>query len=288
MDLNEIQTVDFHMHSTVSDGTDTPREILRKVREAGIDMFSLTDHDACLGCVEISKIVSENDPKFVTGIELSCKDEKGKYHILGYGYDPEDEAIQNVIKLGHEYRMEKCVARIEFLKQEFGFEFPKEDIETIMANNNPGKPHIGNMMVKCGFAESKDEAISQYINKCDYKSKYVSPKLGIEAILKSKGVPVLAHPSYGNGNQHIVGDEMQDRIEHLLEFGLKGVEAYYSGFTKKLEREMLWFADKYDLYVTAGSDYHGKNKLVVLGDTNIEKVSEGTVRLQRFIADIIK
>ena len=155
-----------------------------------------------------------------------------------------------------------------------------------MANDNPGRPHIGNMMVRCGFAENKDIAIKQYINKCDYKVGYVSPQMGIEAILKSGGVPVLAHPSYGSGSQLIVGDEMQERLEHLLEFGLKGVEAYYSGFANKIEREMLWYADRYDLFVTAGSDYHGKNKMVILGDNNLESVSKGSLRVRNFIEHI--
>ena len=84
--------IDLHIHSTFSDGTDTPEQILEHAREIGLDLFSITDHDALKAGPVIRSLRKEGDPAFVTGVEFSCKDEKGKYHILGYGYDPEAEA----------------------------------------------------------------------------------------------------------------------------------------------------------------------------------------------------
>jgi hypothetical protein len=94
---------------------------------------------------------------------------------------------------------------------------------------------------------------------------------------------VLAHPVYGDGDQLILGDEMDNRIRRLKDFGLMGLEAFYSGFTARLTHQMLEYADKYDLLVTAGSDYHGKNKLVRIGDTNLPSVSEAPERLKQFV-----
>lgn len=278
--------IDLHMHSTVSDGTDTPLEILERVQKEGIELFSLTDHDAIRG----SKIIldhlkgcKESCPRFIPGVEFSCKDEDGKYHVLGYNYDPEAQAINDVVKKGHGYRIEKVKGRIEFLKKEFGFEFPQEEIEKLFELDNPGKPHIGNLMVKLGYAPTKEVAIKEYINKLRYGTQYVTPEEAIKGILASGGIPVLAHPSYADGEDFIVGDDMDRRLNKLKGFGLMGVEAFYSGFTTKLTEELLGFAEKYDFYVTAGSDYHGTNKLVVLGDTGCEDASQGPEALKRFL-----
>ena len=85
--------IDLHMHTTVSDGTDSPEGILDKVRSAGLALFSVTDHDAVKGYRIIQALLTPDDPAFLTGVEFSCKDEEGKYHILGYGFDPEAEPI---------------------------------------------------------------------------------------------------------------------------------------------------------------------------------------------------
>ena len=153
--------------------------------------------------------------------------------------------------------------------------------------DNPGKPHIGNLMVKMGYAPTKEIAIKEYINKVRFPNKYVRPEEAIEGILGGGGVPVLAHPSYGNGDDIIVGQEMDQRLRKLIDFGLEGVEVFYSGFTDKLRSEMLSFAEKYDLYITAGSDYHGSNKLVVLGDTGCDNAAEGPQGMRRFLDRVL-
>lgn len=281
------EKIDLHMHTTVSDGTDTPEEILAIVKEAGIELFSVTDHDAVKAGPMIRDLLKEGDPLFLTGAEFSCKDEEGKYHILGYGFDPDSEAIRQLVDLGHGYRMDKVNARLDFLRDEFNFVFPQEELNELLSMDNPGKPHIGNLMVKMGYAPTKEIAIKEYINKVRFPNKYVRPEEAIEGILGGGGVPVLAHPSYGNGDDIIVGQEMDQRLRKLIDFGLEGVEVFYSGFTDKLRSEMLSFAEKYDLYITAGSDYHGSNKLVVLGDTGCDNAAEGPQGMRRFLDRVL-
>ncbi|MBR2717003.1 MAG: PHP domain-containing protein [Oscillospiraceae bacterium] len=280
------ETIDLHMHTSVSDGTDTPEEIVAQVKAAGLELFSVTDHDAVKGAVMIRDALTENDPCFLTGVEFSCKDEGGKYHILGYGFDPLSRPVQRVVETGHAYRMKKVTARLDFLKTKFGFDFPKEELDRLLSLDNPGKPHIGNLMVRYGYAESKEKAISQYIDQLRFRSEYVRPEEAIQGILGGGGIPVLAHPAYGSGDELILGDAMDRRLRHLMEFGLQGVEAFYSGFTDRLRREMLAFAERYGLYVTAGSDYHGANKLVRLGDTGCVSASAGPDGLRRFLEDV--
>ena len=152
--------------------------------------------------------------------------------------------------------------------------------------NNPGKPHIGNLMVKYGYAPTLADAIRDYLNRFKGEERHIRPEEAIDAIIQGGGIPILAHPSYGRGDELVVHEDMDKRLRKLMGYGLKGVEAFYSGFTPTLQREMLSFADKYNLYVTAGSDYHGSNKLVQLGDTNLEG-TDYPLGLRRFLEAVL-
>ena len=283
--MEQRPVMDLHMHSSVSDGTDTPAELLERVRAAGLRLFSVTDHDDIKGCRIILNQLQAQDPHFLTGVEFSCRDELGQYHVLGYRYDPEAPAIRQVVQTGHSYRMFKLQARLDALQREYGIVFPEEDVAALRAMDNPGKPHIGNLMVKYGYAPDRNTAIGDMINKMHVPEKHVRPEEAIRGILDAGGIPVLAHPSYGNGDQIIVGEEMDARLRRLTAFGLQGVEAFYSGFSKKLRDEMLDFAARYGLYVTAGSDYHGKNKLIEIGDTGLHPDACWPDGLVRFLRD---
>ena len=281
------------MHTTASDGTDTPAEILSKVLKMGIQMFSVTDHDGIAGVTEIRKIrqeypVSSEKLLFLNGIEFSCRDEEGKYHILGYGYDENAEVMLQTISQAHENRLKKTEKRIRFLKEDFGFTFQQKDIDTIFEKENPGRPHIANLMVRYGFVKSINEAMDQYLNKKVFPDVYIDPKTAIAAIRKSGGISVLAHPSFGDGNQLIRGEEMNRRLKRLTEYGLGGVEAYYPGFSSNLVQEMLDFAETYDLYVTAGSDYHGKTSLSGLGRRILNRYRQVRKKLRAFLKYVIE
>ena len=279
-------SIDLHMHSTVSDGTDSPAELLDHVREAGLGLFALTDHDAVRGCLAIRSLLREGDPVFLNGAEFSCRDGEGKYHILGYGFDAEAEPILRLTGTAHELRMKKVRARLDFLEERFGIAFPKEELRQLMAMDNPGKPHIAKLLIRHGHAKTIEQAMREFLNLIRFRSEYLGPEQAIEAILASGGVPVLAHPAYGDGDQLILGGELEERVKRLMGFGLKGLEAYYSGFTPKICRSVLDLADRCGLYITAGSDYHGKNKLIELGDTGIVSPDERRDGLDRFLHDV--
>lgn len=273
------------MHSTVSDGTDSPEEILARVRETGLALFSVTDHDAVKAGRLLPPLLQPDDPAFLTGAEFSCRDEAGRYHILGYGYDPDAPAIRQLVETGHRMRMKKVLGRLDFLQSEFGFSFPEEDLQELLAMDNPGKPHIAKLMIRLGYAETMEQAIREYINRIYFRNEFFHPEEAIRSILESGGIPVLAHPSFGDGDQLIQGEEMERRLQRLMGFGLQGLEAFYSGFTPALREELLAFAERYRLYVTAGSDYHGTNKPVVLGDTGLADTAAAPEGLRRFLAD---
>ena len=110
----------------------------------------MTDHDAIKAAGIIPGILSDGDPAFLPGVELSCRDGEGKYHILGYGYDPAAEPINTVVSDGHRRRIDKVKYRLDALRKEYGFTFPDKELEKLFSLYNPGKPHIGNLMVKLG------------------------------------------------------------------------------------------------------------------------------------------
>ena len=284
------ERIDLHMHSTVSDGTDTPSALVSKVREAGIELFSLTDHDAVEGVSAVRKQLQTQEDSlllFIPGIEFSCQDDRGKYHILGYAYDDQAKAIHTLVKEAHDLRIRKLTERLDFIQDNFGFCFTPEDREALYRNSNPGKPHIANLMIRYGYASSIQEAMEQYLNKKKIPDAKVSPASAVRAILESGGIPVLAHPSFGDGGQLVLGEDMDRRLRYLLDFGLEGVECFYSGFPPGLTEEMLAFAEKYDLYVTAGSDYHGTNKMVKIGGSGLDAVSKGPKGLWRFLYRVL-
>ena len=282
----EARMTDLHMHSTVSDGTDTPEELLDAVRKMGIPLFSITDHDAVKGCRIILHSRREGDPYFITGVEFSCKDEEGQYHILGYGFDPDSSSIQKLVELGHAYRIRKVRARLDYLKKEFNIKIPDAAVKWLYSMDNPGKPHIGNLMVKYGFAPNKEAAFTNFLNKIRFADDYLRPEETIIGILSSGGIPVLAHPSFGSGKESITGEDLERRVKTLMSYGLKGVEAFYSGFSAEQSKELLLYAGRYGLYVTAGSDYHGENKKVPLGKTGMESVTDLPDGFRRFLKKV--
>ena len=282
----DLRNLDLHMHSTVSDGTDTPEELLVRVREAGLALFSVTDHDAALAAKRIRAVAGPDDPAFIPGVEFSCQDEAGKYHILGYGFDPDNPEFSAVIERGHSLRMMKAKARLDFLTETFGFVFPDEEIRKLLSLNNPGKPHIANLMVRLGYAADKKQAIDDYINKKKFEDAHVRPDEAIRGILRGGGIPVLAHPLYGDGDQLLDGPQLEERLKHLCPYGLEGVESFYSGFSDKQIRIVLDLAAAFGLYLTAGSDYHGSNKLVMMGDTGLNRAAEYPDGLRRFLRDV--
>ncbi len=278
--------MDLHMHSTISDGTDTPAELLENVRKAGIELFALTDHDAVKGCGALRGLLRGDGPMLLSGAEFSCRDEEGKYHILGYRFDPEHPAILRVVETGHGYRMNKLRTRLESLEKTYGFAFPGDAVRRLLTMDNPGKPHIANLMVELGYAKSREEAIGRYINLCPARSEYVRPEEAIRGILESGGIPVLAHPAFGSGDQRITGETMERRLRRLTGFGLRGVEGFYPKYTPMMREEILAFAERFGLLITAGSDYHGTNKPVALGDTGLDPAQPLPAGLLRFLEEV--
>lgn len=269
-----MMTIDLHMHSTISDGTDTPAALLAKVRLLGLSVFSLTDHDDVQGCIDIRSQLRDGDPTFLTGIEFSTEEWQRRYHILGYGFDPQHEALQALIRKAHDIRLCKEQSHLDYLEGKHHITFSEEDVRALFSLPNPGKPHIANLLIKYGYTTSIPEGFSLYLNnfRCPYRD--IAPEEAIEVITKAGGLSVLAHGIYAAGRKYLSEEELEERIRHLKELGLMGVECYYSRYTQKEQSLTKRLCSKYELYATSGSDYHGSNKAVVIGETHLEDAAQ--------------
>lgn len=258
--------IDLHMHSTASDGTDSPSLLAEKVKAAGIKVFALTDHDTVSGADELAKKLPDG-VTLIPGIEFSCVMPSGKCHILGLNCDTQHPAFQSALNKGADLRKAKLEQRLSFLR-ECGIHFPDEELELLRSMPSVGKPHLGNLMVKYGFAASKDEAIKDVINQCHTGSSRIEAEIAVKAILASGGIPVWAHPLGGTGEKEVGTEQFMAMLAELMSYGLKGLECWYSIYPTEHCKWLAQTAEEHELLISGGSDYHGTNKTVPPGTLN--------------------
>ena len=256
--------IDLHIHSSFSDGTDTPAELLEKVRAAKLEYFSLTDHDTQDGCRVLQSLVRPEDG-FISGIELTCRTAFRKCHILGYNYRIGDDAMEQITRKLTDLRKQKLTNRLAALKDEFSISFTQQEEDELLAMESPGKVHIARLLVKYNYADSIDEAIKNYLNKLKIPKVSIDAAEAIRAIKQAGGVAVWAHPLGGEGETHLTPDDFYRQFDLLLQAGIEGLECYYSRYDAREASFLVSVAKENNLHITAGSDYHGKNKTISLG-----------------------
>lgn len=258
--------VDLHIHSTASDGTDTPLQLAEKAIAAGIRVFALTDHDTIIGVEQMAEHRPEG-VTFISGIEFSCCMASGKCHILGYRCNMAHPAFQDALAQGAALRKAKLERRIDFLREK-GMCFPEDELDRLRQIPGVGKPHIGNLMVKYSYATSRNEAIQNTINLCPTGSSRIQAETAVKAILTSGGIPVWAHPLGGEGEKTVSPKQFDMMLDELLGCGIIGMECWYSKYSAARCVQLTEIARKRGLLVSGGSDYHGTNKAIALGALN--------------------
>ena len=250
--------VDLHIHTTASDGADTPGELAAKVAAAGLELFSVTDHDTVDGALEMEKFVPDG-VKYIRGVEFSCVSPGGKCHILGYDYDPDHPAFRAALAEGRRLRMEKLERRLEQLKTDHGIVLTDAERTWLLSRNSPGKPHLGRIIRDRGLAPDLDSAIRGFIRDVPGRDR-IEAQTAIEAITAAGGCPVWAHPLGGEGEKRLSSEKFENLLETLCGYGLRGLECRYSRYGRKESDFLLGHAAQRGLISTCGSDYHGTNK----------------------------
>lgn len=247
--------IDLHVHTTASDGTMTPIEVVKYAKLKNVIAIAITDHDTLAGYSEL--IHSNIDGvEIIPGIELSTE-YRGELHILGY-YINETDSFKKQLESQRDSRDVRNKRIIEKLNS-IGMNITSEEVQEQAKGESIGRPHIGSVLINKGYCKRMDETFEKYIGegKIAYVERQrISPEEGIAMILAAGGVPVLAHPKFLN----LSFNKLDKLIERLKNEGLAGIEAYYSMNTVSETGEYLRLAIKHNLIATAGSDFHGKNK----------------------------
>ena len=265
--------IDLHIHSNASDGTDSPEELLTNIINSGIKIFALTDHDTITGALTLSKINLPDSIKFLKGIEFSCTTANNhKCHILGLNYDENNKYFQEALSTGDKLRHEKFYRRIELLRDKFSITFTDYEIKELLSIPSVGKPHIAKLIIRKSLAGSITEAIERYINFCKTPNSRISAELAINAINSSGGLAVWAHPLGGEGEQELPHEKFINALGELISYGIRGLECYYSKYNLVTCENLAEIAAQKNLYISGGSDYHGKNKSVSLGKLNADNI----------------
>ena len=267
--------IDLHMHSTASDGKNTPMVLWEKIKQLGIRCFALTDHDTIDGVLEMERLVAEDNAagiRFIRGIEFSCITSVGKCHILGYGYDRDNAEFRAVLAKSADLRHRKLEQRLDFLRQEYQIEFPADEVERMRNMKSVGKPHLAELLIKMGRADSVDEAIHNYIDHCPTLDSRMPADEVIHAVRAADGVSVWAHPYGGVGERPRSEEEFRSQLSCLADSGIQGLECYYSNYPKEKIEKLVAIATECGLCISGGSDCHGRKKYPDLGTLNADGV----------------
>lgn len=259
--------VDFHIHTSYSDGQATPVEIVKQAKELEYDMIAITDHDGVDGIKEALIAGETAELKVIPGIELATETEEGiGLHILGYHIDVENRELAAVLKRLKKSRDDRNVKLIALLK-EMGCDISMEDLQNVQPNGFIGKPVIARVLWKKGYIEEPAEAFRKgSLLGSDAARKIKKEKLpaaeAISLINGAGGIAVLAHPIQTRGvgvpGSEEFYDNMDDIIRKLKLCGLKGLECYHPDQDHEQTMRFVAIAEKYHLHITRGSDFHGK------------------------------
>jgi len=247
-----MSKVDLHMHSTASDGRLTPEDVVRKSAENGLTVIALTDHDTVDG-IAPALVAAKAFPwlKVIPGIEISTDFPDGEVHVLGYFIDYTDpEFVARLERMRHS-RRERAQGMIAKLR-DLGIHIEWQQVLEIAGSGSIGRPHIAQAMLDKGYIASIKEAFTKYIGRggpAYVEREKITPVEAVELILRTKGLPVLAHP--------LTISDPETMVVELKAAGLVGIEAYYNGYTADEISRLVNLADKYGLIASGGSDYHG-------------------------------
>ncbi|MEV0936129.1 PHP domain-containing protein [Streptomyces phaeochromogenes] len=256
--------IDLHCHSTASDGTDTPAELVRNAAAAGLDVVALTDHDTTRGYAEAVAALPAG-LTLVTGAELSCRLDGVGLHMLAYLFDPEEPELLRERELVRDDRVPRARAMVGNL-QELGVPVTWEQVERIAAGGSVGRPHIATALVELGLVGSVSEAFTtEWLADGGraYVEKHESDPFEMIRLVKAAGgVTVFAHPAASKRGQTVP----ESAIAELAAAGLDGIEVDHMDHEPATRDRLRGLAGELGLLPTGSSDYHGSRKTCVLGE----------------------
>lgn len=276
---NNAKYIDLHTHTNYSDGELSPEELIKLAISKNIGTISITDHDTINGIKTVDKnasYITESGIQIINGIELSVKRDVGRMHILGYGIDLENEALNQKMSFLRDNSVNSVLSIMEQIKRDYGIRFTYEDIKNLInANHNLGRPDLAKLCIKYGYATSVSEAFDKYLidayNKTRTSRKGLTYQECIELIKNSGGKVILAHPK----SLELSELDFLKLLREMISNGLDGIEVYHSSHSQEEIKYYKNIADKYNLLISGGSDFHGESVKpgIELGQQKIKSLS---------------
>ncbi|HSA62707.1 MAG TPA: PHP domain-containing protein [Nitrospiraceae bacterium] len=253
-----MSRLDLHLHTTHSDGSFTPAEVIELAHKAGVTALAITDHDITTGIPEAIATGLQLGIEIIPGIEISSVFGDSELHILGYFLDWHDPKLSEQLSTLRESRHRRNPKIIERL-QESGIDITYDEVRALAGTDSVGRPHIARVLMEKKVVGSAKEAFDRFLanGKPAYVSRDLpSPAEAIQWIKSAKGLAVLAHPTWVKTTE----GTLTDLVRQLKAAGLDGVEVHYSTHTARQTREYLSLAKQLGLLITGGSDFHGITK----------------------------
>jgi predicted metal-dependent phosphoesterase TrpH len=251
--------IDLHAHTTFSDGSATPEELVARARERGARAIAITDHDTVAGIERGCAAAESEGLELIAGIEISADYSPGTMHVLGYFIDRGSGPLLSrleELRLARETRNPQIAERL----QSVGFDIDYDEVARLAGNEVVGRPHFARLMVDRGYAASIQDAFDRFLAKgapCYVEKRRPSPAEAIRLIHDAGGVAVIAHPY----QLRLPTPEAADKLMgELAALGLDGIEAIYSRHSTEERKSYAEMADRHGLLITGGSDYHGTYK----------------------------
>ncbi|MER5359885.1 PHP domain-containing protein [Streptomyces sp. NPDC002785] len=267
--------IDLHTHSTASDGTDTPAELVRNAAAAGLDIVALTDHDTVRGHTEAIAALPEG-LTLVTGAELSCRTDGVSLHILAYLFDPDEPQLARERELVRDDRVPRARTMVGKL-QALGVPIEWEQVARIAGDGSVGRPHIATALVELGVVETVSDAFTpQWLANGGraYAEKHeLDPFEAIRLVKAAGGVTVFAHPLAVKRGAVVP----ESSIARLAAAGLDGIEVDHMDHDEPTRAKLRGLARELGLLTTGSSDYHGSRKTVGLGECTTDPEIYGEI-----------
>jgi len=256
--------IDLHTHSTVSDGTESPADVMRSAHAAGIDVVALTDHDSMAGLEDAGEMAAALGMNFVPGIEVSCRRDGVSIHLLAYWPDPSNDKIMSMLALTRDARLD----RAKEIVRRVGADYPLVWDDVLAQSGGAttvGRPHIADALVERGVFETRDDAFAHVLSgNSAYYVPHYAPEVfdAIRAFRATGAVTVFAHPG-ADGRGKVVPTSV---IELMADAGLVGLEVEHRDHTEPQRDRLARTAQRLGLVHTGASDYHGTGKANRLGE----------------------
>lgn len=269
---------DFHLHSTASDGVNSPTWVVERAVANGVRALALTDHDTTEGLREAAKAAARLGLRLIPGVEISTEVGKADVHLLGYGFDPGATRLQEFFRWQREGRLAR-VEKIVAILREHGMSLETQRIFEIAGEATVGRPHVARALLEKGYVASVQEAFDLWLGNgkpADVNREKLDPEDAIAILHENGGVVFIAHPTY-------MGDDYVEKIRLLQSLGADGIETYYKHYAADTVAGLASLARELGVAASGGSDYHGLGNP---DDRDIGDIAFPDERVEAFLAFI--